>query len=114
MNSGLNTIRLTADAGTAGPNIDYLRLDPEVVSISNAPEPELVNSMSFTQIVYNTLTTNPPIANAQIAVKNNDIWVVNSDANTVINISRSTLQKTTEVGVGENPVSISYVCNNEI
>ncbi len=109
LNAGSNTIRLSATAGSAGPNIDYLRVEPEVTS---AP-PVLVSAISFTQIVYNTITSYPSIESTAIIKSDESICVVNQDANTVTFVDYLNFNKLAETQVGIKPVSLCSV-NGEI
>jgi len=105
---GNNTIRLSATAGSTGPNIDYLGFDEGSVCV-------YLGSESFIQIVYETPTVNPPASNTQIVEDENDqIWLVNTDANTVTLVDKVERIKVGEIQVGHMPMALANAGNNKL
>ncbi len=107
---GINYVRLTADAGTVGPNIDYARFEGG----SGAGPKVAEQTISFVQIVHYPLTSNAPQSSTQIIHHAADIWTVNVDANSVSSIDKNTLQKNEEISVGSKPVSIALTKEKEL
>ena len=100
LQAGLNTLELVADAGSAGPNVDHLRI----------PTPGgggQSNLFSFTHIVHNPLTASQPTSSQPIAFEDSSVWAVNPDAHTVTELDRDTFAKLNEVTVGLRPKSIA-------
>ena len=104
LQSGTNTIELTADAGTAGPNLDYMYIEPPNNGDENYV---LVDSHAFTQIIFEPAPVLRPQQSSALHLSEGFLWVANQDANTVSVVSTENFQKLNEVSVGQMPISIA-------
>lgn len=106
--SGRNTIRLTANAGSVGANIDRLQVDVPITP----PEPDILESVCFIQVIHDNTAVSPK-SSQTIIQSGNSIWNVNPDAGSITEINALLNTKTREIKVGESPQSLCKV-NNEI
>ena len=98
--AGVNTIELVADAGSAGANIDHLRLlHPDA---GGSP-----TVTAFTHIVYNAPTALSPTSSQAMLLDGAKVWAVNPDADSVTAINAQTLAKEVEIAVGDHPKVIA-------
>ena len=74
----------------------------------------LVDSRSFVQVVHAPLPDIPPVYSTNMLLRDEEIWVLNPDAQTVSIVSAISLQKTKEIPVGTHPIALAESPNNEI
>ena len=106
INSGANTIVLSADAGAFGANIDQI-----TVATQDDVMGRLLESNCFIQVIFEKTSVQPK-SSASMAKLGDAIWNVNSDAGTISSINISSYKKLQEVTVGSSPKSIATVGNN--
>lgn len=100
--SGANTIVLSADAGSAGPNIDHMshvQLNPDADGD--------VNTVSFIHLVYRAPTSSLPTSSQPLLIKGDKVWAVNPDADSVTAVNKATAVKVYEIAVGDRPKAIA-------
>jgi len=101
LTAGVNTIRLQASAGSAGPNIDSLTLLQDGRGVADA--------FSFRHVVHRPLTAAAPTSSqaAILDATNRLVWAVNTDSDTVTAVHTDLLVKTCEVAVGAHPTTLA-------
>lgn len=101
LSPGTHHFELVADAGSAGPQIDQIRLVPPPI-----PAPR---TNAVTQIVHRPLTSRTPTHSTAILVDSGQrrAWVAHSDGNTVGIIDTDTQQIVRNVEVGAQPIAIA-------
>ncbi len=102
LKAGVNKLRIVADAGSQGCNIDKMG----VVRTTNGGI--LIENKCFLQVVYNT-TSVQPNSSSTIIKKDNFLWNVNPDAGTVSKVNLGTNLKEKETKVGIFPSSVAAV-----
>lgn len=103
---GNNTIRLTANAGSVGGNIDVLKVDLPTAT----PQMVLIESQCFIQIIHDNTAVSPK-SSQTIIQDGNSVWNVNPDAGTVTETGVRLNNKLREITVGESPQSLASVKN---
>ena len=104
---GENRIALVANAGSQGPNIDYLSFQGSPASIFN-PGP-LAHTECFVQPVNQRPSAAAPQASQRMIMRGRRIWSVNPDNNSIAALDADTHNKIAEIPVGGNPTSLAWV-----
>ena len=106
LKKGANTIRLTANAGSVGGNVDMLQIDMP----TTPPEAVILESVCFIQVVHDNTAVSPK-SSQTIIQDGSSIWNVNPDAGSVTEINTLLNTKVREIQVGESPQSLCKVKN---
>ena len=74
----------------------------------------LVDSRSFLQVVHAPLPEIAPVYSSNMLLREEEVWVLNPDAQTVSVVSTLDLQEKAEIPVGTHPIALVESPNNEI